>query len=148
MEVPGERANLPRELLPGGRRCSVVRPSPGLEQHPVSPAGNSQRDQHIVQNRLLWDRFEEFPANGINSPGHADRRVHATLVIPDELLVAPVRGDPLTDGGTVRVSRQDELTAHRAHTRIPKVAYQSAEGSWLEPLPDICKDHDLPQHLR
>ena len=52
LERAGDRSRLPRELLPRGRRRTVERTRGRLEKHPVSLLHDSQRDQHIVEQRV------------------------------------------------------------------------------------------------
>ena len=58
LEVPRQRADLPGELLGGRGRHPVVGARPGLEEHPVAAARDAERDEHIVEERIVRDRLE------------------------------------------------------------------------------------------
>ena len=62
----------------------------GLEHDAVAPARDAQGNEHVVENRVVGDRLEELPADGIDGAGRSRSRCGPALVPPDELLVAPV----------------------------------------------------------
>jgi len=142
LECAGDGPHFSDELVMAGGGCRVVGARRGFQAHAVAPPDDPERNQHIVENRVVGNRLEQASPDRVNRAGRSHRRVRPALASADELLVAPVKTRTLSDRGAAR-GRQHQLPADGADHRIRKVRDQGTDGIGLEALARVGQHHNL-----
>src|SRR5580765_3960055 len=152
--VPGEELKRARdgphfsdELVMAGGGCRIVGPRRGFQAHAVAAPDDPERNQHIVENRIVGNWLEQYPPDRVNRARRADGRIGPALASPDELLVPPVEARALSDRGAL-CRRQHQLPADGADHRIRKVRNQGTDRVTLEALTRICQHDNLAARRR